>query len=300
MRSILPIRLVALAAASLLILPEPARAEEPIIHPLCVQQLAAMVDFHFQPQVDAPLPAADCNRSFSSTPVDIQGDVASAEIAGTSEVRPPFYEYRVAGRHEGVALLDIAEGTGGTGIFSALVFVEGWPEGDLVGEDVRLRQVGVLEGGDRCNGGIAEVSIDDRSVLRLGERLTPFDLFIFRPARAIRKDRERGFYEAIENPSADLVSPRLMALEPYQDLDTAAASCIGAATTEFDLDAGTARLVSITVTGLIDDDPEWVARHRHQACFNRVVKNAVPVFPKTLTPQQVKAMSETFETECLR
>lgn len=46
--------------------------------------------------------------------------------------------------------------------------------------------------------------------------------------------------------------------------------------------------------------PGWVVRHRHQACFNRVVKNAVPVFPKTLTPQQVKAMSETFETECLR
>lgn len=298
MRSIPPAPLLA-AALSLLIAPGIARAEPPLVHPLCVQQLAAMVDFHFLSQVDEPLPAAECNRSYSAIPVEIQGEVASAEAEGTAEARPPFYEYRVAGRHEGVALLDVAEGTGGTGIFSALVFVDGWPEGDLIGDDVRLRQVGVLEGGDRCNGGIAEVSVDG-PLLRLGERLTPFDLFIFRPTRAIRKDRVRGFYEAIENTSADLVSDKLTALEPYEDLDTAAASCIGAATTEFDLDAGTARLVSITVTGLADEDPEWVARHRHQACFNKVVKEAVRIFPKTLAPLQVRALAEIFETECLR
>ena len=290
---------LAFAAVSTLIALGPARAEEPIIHPLCVQQLAGMVDFHFVNQIDAPLPAAECNRGFSTIPVDIQGDVASAEIPGSAEAQPPFYDYRIAGRHEGVAVLDVAESTGGTGIFSALVFVEGWPDGDLVSEDVRLRQVGVLEGGDRCNGGIAEAMVEG-STLRLGERLTPFDHFLFRPTRAVRKDRARGFYEAIENPGADVVSPKLMALEPYEDLDTAAASCIGAATTEFDLDTGTARLVSITVTGLIDEDPDWVAKYRHQACFNRVVKDTVRVFPRTLTPIQVRAMSEVFETECLR
>jgi len=276
----------------------------PIVHPLCVQQLATMIDFHFQGASERPVATAECNRRFADVAVEQEGDVALAAAPGTGEVRRPFYQYRVVGRHEpDIALLRVAEGGGGTGVFSALVFVAGWPDVPTAAEiDERdaMRQVGLLEGGDRCNGGIAEASVAPPATLRLGERITPFDLFTFRSTRAIRHDPARGLYEAVENPDAATLPPRLAELEPYDDLDTAAASCIGVATTEFDLEAGTAALVSITVTRLIDEDPDRVARHRHQACFNRVVATAIPSFPQTLSPAEVTALAETFETECLR
>jgi hypothetical protein len=277
------------------------RVATPIIHPLCVQQIAAMTDNGFQAVDAQPVAVAECNRRHAETPVEYRGDVASATPAGVTDTRPPFYQYRVIGRVGDATVLDVSEGTGGTGVFSALVFVAGWPDApNAAGIDDRanLRQVGLLEGGDRCNGGISSASVTDRA-LRVSERITPFDLITIRASQAIRRNAASGVYEIVDNTAAPALTPKLAALQPYQDLDTAATSCVGFATIDYHLDRGNAELVSITVNRLVDNNPAS-ARHRHQACFNRVARTMIPNFPQTLSPPQVAALSQRFETECLK
>ena len=89
--------------------------------------------------------------------------------------------------------------------------------------------VGVLERGDRCNGGIAEAKMTGTSSLALGEKITPYDLFVYRAVRALRRDKNAVAYHQVENETIEPISPKLMELEPYRDLDTAATSCIGTA-----------------------------------------------------------------------
>jgi len=245
---------------------------------------------------------AECNRRFAATPVEYRGDVASAKPAGVAEARPPFYQYRVVGRHGEVTIIDVTEGTGGTGVFSALVFVAGWPDApNAAGIDDRatMRQVGLLEGGDRRNGGISAATVTG-TALRVSERITPFDLVTYRTSQAVRRNAASGTYETIDNTAAPALSPKLAGLQPYDDLDMAATSCIGFASVDYDLDRGSAELVSITVNRLADVNPGWSGRHRHQACFNTVARTMMPNFPQTLTPPQVAALAQRFETECLK
>lgn len=299
------------AVAALLAIPAlPALAVEAAVHPFCIQQLVRMGDVHFETETEQPLPIKLCNQHYRKAPIEIRGDYYVSEVKGVyanafkgaKQTKVPFYRYRIAGYHRSVVVVDLAEGVGGAGVYSAIALVTGWPVTESQSKDTRdvgggLNLVGVLERGDRCNGGIAEAKMTGTSTLALGEKITPYDLFVYRAVRALRRDKSKVKYEAVENEAIEPISPRLMELEPYRDLDTAATSCIGTATTEYDLDSGTSKLVSITLTGL--GDPKLVAKHKYQACFNKVVKAAVPSFPKTLEPDEIRALSKTFESQCL-
>ena len=299
------------AVAALLTIPAlPALAVEAAVHPFCIQQLVRMGDVHFEAETEQPLPIKLCNRHYRKAPIEIRGDYYVSEVKGVyanafkgaKQTRVPFYAYRIAGYHRSVVIVDLNEGVGGEGVYSAIALVTGWPvtesrSGESHGTGGGLNLVGALERGDRCNGGIASAKMTSEWTLELGEKLTPHDLFVYRAVRALKRDKTKVQYEAVENETIEPISPRLMELEPYRDLDTAATSCIGTATTEYDLDGGTSKLVSITLTGL--GDPKLVAKHKYQACFNKVVKAAVPSFPKTLEPDEIRALSKTFESQCL-
>lgn len=289
--------------AGLLILAAPSFAVEASLHPLCVQQLVRLGDAGFETETERSLPATWCNQHYRKAPIDIRDDYYFVEMKPIREKRRPYYKYRVAGYHRDVAIVDLAESTGGPGVVSAIAFFQGWPVSDDrdsrdVGSTVTF--AGMLEAGDRCNGGIADAKMTSPSTLRLARNLTPYDLFLFRANLALKREKERVRYATIMNEESAPLSDRLIALEAYRDLDTAATSCIGTATTEFDLDFGTATLVSVTLTRLNDKNPAWVAKHRHQACFNRVVKAAVSSFPRTLSAEEVLELSEAFEAKCLQ
>lgn len=293
---------VLLAAAGLLASAAPGFAVEASLHPFCVQQLLRLDTGHVEAETDRPIPATSCNQRYQKAPIEIRGDYYFAEMKPIKDRQPPYYKYRVVGYHRNATIVDVAESAGGNSVFSALAFFQGWPVSESrdnrdVGSNVTL--IGTLEGGDRCNGGIADAKMTSPSTLHLSRNLTPYDLFLFRPVGALQREKTRVFYAAVNNEEIEPISDRLIALEPDRDLDTAPTSCIGAATTELDLDFGTAKLVSVTLTGLVDKNPEWVVKYKHQACFNRVVKSAVPSFPHTLSPEEFRDMSAAFETKCL-
>ena len=304
---------LAVLVAALAALPASrALAVEAAVHPFCIQQLVRMGDVHFETEKEQALPIKVCNQHYRKAPIEIKGDYYVAEVKGVyanafkgaKQTRVPFYKYRIAGYHRNVVVVDLAEGVGDAGVYSAIALVTGWPVTESQSKDSRdmggdLDLVGVLERGDRCNGGIASAKMSGNATLELGEKITPYDLFVYRAVRALRRDKNAVAYHQVENETIEPISPKLMELEPYRDLDTAATSCIGTAATEYDLDSGTSKLVSITLTGLVDKDPKWVAKHKHQACFNKVVKAAVPSFPKTLEPDEISALSKTFESQCL-
>lgn len=294
---------VILATAGFFGLATPGLAVEASLHPFCVQQLVRLGDAGFETETERSLPARWCNEHYRKAPIEIRGDYYFAEMKPLKEKRRPYYKYRVAGHHRDVAIVDLAESTGGPDVASAIAFFQGWPVSDSrdgrdAGSNVTL--VGMLETGDRCNGGIAGAKMTAPSTLQLTRNLTPYDLFLFRANVALKREKNRILYTTSVNEEAEPLSDRLIALEAYRDLDTAATSCIGTATTEFDLDYGTAKVTSVTLTRLNDKSPAWVAKYKHQACFNRVVKAAVTSFPTVLSPEEVHAMSETFETKCLQ
>lgn len=294
---------VLLAILGLLALSPPGFAVEASLHPLCVQQMVRLGDAGFEIESDRSLPASWCNRHYRKAPIDIRGDYYFVDMKPIREKQRPFYKYRVAGHHRDVAIVDLAESTGGPGVVSAIAFFQGWPVSDDrdkqdAGSTVTF--AGLLEAGDRCNGGIAEAKMTSPSTLRLVRNLTSYDFVLFRVTRALQREKARVYYASVENKEAEPLSDKLLALEAYRDLDTAATSCIGTVTTEFNLDFGTAKLVSITLTRLNDKNPALVAKYKHQACFNRVVKAAVPSFPRTLDPDEVREVSEGFETKCLQ
>lgn len=281
----------------------PAIAQSPTpkpfaVHPLCVQKLATMLDFRFQSTSDA-VSVSQCNRSFARAKVSADKEWFFADEPKSKGPMRPYYGYRVVGLLDtDLALLEVTENTGGTGIFSAFVFVSGWPSA-APSKGSHLTTAGILQGGDRCDGGAAGIEILSPTKLRVSEMITPYDLFTVGATIALQKSAS-GRYETIRQEDPNPPSAPIRQLKAYESLDNAATSCIGTAAINYDLKAGTSTLTSITLTDLNDDDPAWVNQFKYQACFNRFIKAAIPTFPQTLTPTQVRAMSDAFEGECLK
>jgi hypothetical protein len=289
---------VPFAFLGFLITTAPAAAVDAPVHPFCIQHLVNVKDARFQADIDEPLQVTPCNLHYKKAPIEIKGDFYTAEVKGIHN-KKPYYQYKVVGNHRNATILSVAESPGNAGVFSAIALVMGWPVSSSSDQRDFTRQIsllGIVEGGDRCNGGFADISVPEPGTLRVNTRLTPYDLFVYRPTRGLQRENEKHTYKSIANKELEPVSMRLMELEPYRDLDTGPTSCIGTATTEYNLDYGTAKLVSVTVTKLITAN---VAKHKHQACFNKVVQEAVPGLPATLSPEKLKAMSEAFETKCM-
>ena len=290
---------VSLVVLSTLIGPSPARAADAPVHPFCVQHLVNVKDARFQADIDEPLQVTPCNLHYKKAPIEIKGDFYTAEVKGIHN-KKPYYQYKVVGLHRNATILSVAESPGNASVYSAIALVMGWPVSSSSDQRDFTRQItllGIVEGGDRCNGGFADAKMTAPATLQLTTRLTPYDLFVYRPSRAIQRGKDGHLYTTIENKEVEPISMKLMELEPYRDLDTGVTSCIGTATTEYNLDFGTAKLVSVKLDKHVAGAS--VAKHRHQACFNKVVQEAAPSLPATLTPEKLKAMSTAFESRCM-
>ncbi|MBM3545350.1 MAG: hypothetical protein FJX54_00240 [Alphaproteobacteria bacterium] len=278
----------------------PATAVVASVHPFCVQYLMNVQDSRMQGVIDDPMPVTACNEHFKNAPIDIKDDYYSAEVKGIHNEKP-YYRYKVVGMHRNATIVSVAENPGGANVYSAIGMIMGWPvSSSSDARDFftqRMTLLGFVEGGDRCNGGFAEVKMTAPATLLVSTRLTPYDLFVYRPNRGLVRDKEKPVYVSVENEELGPVSMKLMELEPYRDLDTGATSCIGTATTEYNLDYGTAKLVSVKLDKLTSG--AGVAKHKHQACFNKVVQEAAPSLPATITPEKLRAMSNAFESKCM-
>lgn len=265
-----------------------------LVHPLCAQ-LAITED----QDEDASIPLRDCNRRFSHIAIEESEGSFSSEGPGEAGASRPYFAYRVVGRLPGdVVLLETGESGGGTGRFTALAFMKGWPGADgaqLLDPDHRLTSAGGIGGGDRCNGGLSGARLTGPTTLVLNENITPYDLFLARAGRAITREADDSGYTETEQKVRNPPSQRLVSLQAYEDLDAAASSCLGWTTTEFDLAKGTSRILSITVESIGGDQGL-----KYQACFDTLLRGALPTLPKTLTTREVDGLARRFESTCLK
>ncbi len=185
------------------------------------------------------------------------------ELAG---MRTPFMEYRPLGiLKNGNIVVYWQESGGGTGIFSSIV--------SLKRENETIAYVETLAGGDRCNGGIKSVIVED-GYLKHSTYLTPSDIF----------------------PALELNYK----IEPYKDLESSAASCYATA------DYKDGKLDTITLTSdevpLEDSvDEEWYANYTYQKCFSYYywdyVRSGSPV---KMTIPEAKNFAEGFKKTCMK
>ena len=156
--------------------------------------------------------------------------------------------------------------SGGSGIFSSLLLLR--RDGDTL-----VREKAFSNGGDRCNGGIAEAEADG-ATLTWSENLTPYDLVA------------RG---------------GVRTLEAYKDLEASASSCVATVDHTYHLDTGRedAVMVSFDATHL-DDVAGWTEQYKYQHCFNAWYgAYASKHGGDALTEADVKAFAAGFLKTCV-
>ncbi|MDY0029947.1 MAG: hypothetical protein RBR86_08425 [Pseudobdellovibrionaceae bacterium] len=148
---------------------------------------------------------------------------------------------------------------GGAGHFSS---------GMLVTTDEGILKVKErIPGGDRCNGGLISLKLDDDGKALATRWATPSDF----PYIAYGEDR---------------------GIEPYRDLEGSASSCVAKVTEKDDA------LVSVELADMSTEESEWVNSYTYQKCFNSIVasqrKNKA-----VLEPDEFKKFMDEFFAQCV-
>lgn len=170
-------------------------------------------------------------------------------------MRPPFISYEAIGQTPEGFVLKVTSSGGGTGVFSDVRVVN--IEGDLLKQNV-------LNGGDRCNGGIDKVSIFKKVVIRYGQYITPYDM-------------------------VEMTGGNTAGYEAYDDISACAACCIG--TRQF----ADSEIESVTFTAG-DVSPEGMGPV--DTCFYGLYNDIVRAGNLTLDTDQLNEFGENFAKRC--
>jgi hypothetical protein len=154
--------------------------------------------------------------------------------------------------------------TGGSGSFSMLMLVKRLNDHTLSYKP--------YFGGDRCNGGIANVKGDENGQMKISVNLTPYDVI---------------------NPDGENASK----LAAYDDLAACAACCIAKANYVISKDKSQFQGISLNNFQPKDALPE---QGKYQHCFNQLVKDYLKRGQKNLNEQQVKGFISDFNKKCLQ
>jgi uncharacterized protein YecT (DUF1311 family) len=228
------------------------------IHPSCVE-LALL---------RGPMPLETCNAGFAHNPPYLNDAWLFADGTRNGPLSASF-GYRIAGKApDGGEVAQIAYSGGGTGQFSTVAVLKSAPGSD--GKALlSAKPVPGAEGGDRCNGGIDTVTIDNGALL-VTRNLSPLDM-------------------------ASVLGSRAAKVEGDNALAFCAACCVGTATTRQSFDGkGTPRVERVAfesdegLTVLKDDTPL-------NRCFAKAVTALAPKFPATLAGPQVTALAKALD-----
>lgn len=172
-----------------------------------------------------------------------------------------MYDY--IGLWSGAPVILVSSNTGGTGKFTSLLAIER--------EGKKIRVLQGFAAGDRCNGGVVDVKLEN-GVLHYGQRIVPFDFLQL----------------ADDNPND---------LQAYESLETSATSCFGVAR------YADTELTGVTLKGITGDEgkdrPEWTEKFVHQSCFNKIYSAYLTQGKKDLSVQQLKEFTGEFNRVCL-
>ncbi len=183
------------------------------------------------------------------------------DVEGTPQAYS-YYEY--VGSWNGAPVIMTYANGGGNGRFSALISIER-----------NAGKIRVLQGfaaGDRCNGGITDVKLE-QGTLAYGQWISPFD-----------------FLQMVDDNPADL--------RAYDDLDASASSCYGVARYK-DGELSGISLVMEERQNLLGDTPENTQKSSYQKCFNELYSTYLAQGKKDLSIQQLKEFTGEFNRLCI-
>ena len=147
--------------------------------------------------------------------------------------------------------------------------------------------------GDRCNGGLAKVTITGPMTVRASVDITPFALL----ALDVHHDWRGVDAEALVlEGGAGAASEGSIRLEAGRDLVNDPLACIGTADFLVDLATGERQFTG----AVIDELYYWdIEDNRLQACFNYLARSKVTAMPLTLTPDSLAALGDEFVARCV-
>jgi hypothetical protein len=151
--------------------------------------------------------------------------------------------------------------SGGTGSFSAIKKIERSSEHHLKVTDLTM--------GDRCNGGITDVSQQDNTLI-FGQRLTAFDLYSIQSNKSIKA---------------------------YDDLASCAVCCYATAYYQVSNTSTQPRLMYIKLND-IKDKTELSEQGQYQQCFNGIYLQTLQQKNK-LSLNELNEFVHAFEKKCL-
>jgi hypothetical protein len=239
------------------------------VHPVCFSSLGF--------QDIAVIDVGDCNRQNAQYPIRTEDGYRSAQayieneyIDTDSDARFSGYiQYKVVGQAESEVYILVYENTGGSGQFSTLMVME------RTGNTLTI--IDRVAAGDRCNGGVVGSSYN-RDGLTYAINMTPYDLLVLTASTT---------------------------LQPYDDLESSAASCFGHAHYRYDPTRDTSTLESVSFIGeeVLDRfAPDWETRYPYQVCYNDHYQehiNKKSPADMFLTLDQLRSFNDTFLRKCV-
>ncbi|MBL7479129.1 hypothetical protein [Legionella bononiensis] len=190
------------------------------------------------------------------------------KLKDDSDTTSSYSYYKVIGYFNHFYTILSISNTGGSGHFSSIY---------LVKRDHDQLHIKTLPfGGDRCNGGLDEVT-QNKNILSFSSNITPGDFLSI----------------SNNNPKK---------LQAYDDLDACAACCVATALYKTDLqqDSTQATLTSIQFA----NDPDTLSELKsndstgYQACFNQLVLHYIAKNKTTLTVKELGTFMSEFNTNC--
>ena len=262
-------RLVALGGPAAPAVPVPA-SDPGFIHPLCLDALLGGLAAEAEAE-DETISLADCTHGNRHVPVSTTTD-GSVRAEGAVAGVPTTITYRRIGRlTEGREIFAVWSSAGETGSFSAVAEVAlagGGRHGPM------LRAQALIDGGDRCDGGIAAVRLVDPRTLEIDFNAT---------AAAFLAVADDDFPE-------DIYADELL---PCTEC------CFGTVRFRHDLGSGTRTLVSGRLDrtawdGVATSDTGGAVL----ACVRAAVTALAPQLPHVFSVEEMRKLSQNVQQAC--
>lgn len=178
----------------------------------------------------------------------------------TSQNQQEFSRYTIIGSKNNRFLIDTASWTGGSGIFTSVIWVE------LLDDQLTLLKA--LAGGDRCNGGTSKAGDWEYSVNE-----TPYDML------------SRAGSEA--------------PIKAYDEIESSAASCVAQSIYRFNPSNETSSFILMQINDEALPIDHYVKEIKYQPCFNNIYNEWIKRGKHTLNRSEVKRFRDEFDKICL-
>lgn len=225
------------------------------VHPDCIAQLTDISSNKKHPSISL----VDCSNSKKS--FHIENDYLTTRDEADAE-QQEFTSYSVIGQQGNKFLLDTTSWTGGTGIFTSVIWLE-------LNND-KLTVLDLLAGGDRCNGGTRKTGAWEYAV-----NDTPYDML----------------QRAIGTP---------LPVKAYDDLESSAASCVAQTIFRFNPATAKASFVEMRLNEESQPMDDYVKTIKYQLCFNELYNQLLQDGKTTLNQLQIDAFRNAFKKKCMR